>query len=617
METSAEIKTKKKGMTAQTRLILAGLCVSTVFILLAAGFATYSVSQNMNSAYKNFGQVLSKTLAIEGVEVTKDVPELAKYDALRANSISVLKSNDDIAFIVFKDNKSKVIYTSKDDYPEQAEKARITVSSPMVVKNMANSVNVGSVTVGLSGSIIDKVSTTSNTSLAIVFLLAWFVIVGIVYMNSSIITGELRKLYQGVKKISSGEFGYKLDDKEVDKEVKELYSAFNDMSEKLSRYNEQTIESLTFERNKLESVLMSIVNGVVVCDNHDKVIMVNNYAKRLLEVEEDDILNTQIQQFCDSSGEFCFADKIAQFKDTPLDDDGTPVPFNIEIDRRILKCLISPMFTRSNSYVGYILVLIDVTKDVEMDQLRSNFISNVSHELRTPVTVLRSYIDTLYNFGNDFDFNTQREFIGVMNQEIIRLNRMVNDILDFSRYEAQNIHLEKTKQDIIEIIEDAVNQVQVLAKEHDLTISIMKEPDLPQIYVNVDSISRAFMNILSNAIKYSPDGKRIKIRVERSRDGEYVEVSVEDQGPGLSEKDQKKVFDRFYRCENATHTVKGTGLGLHLVKVTVEKHHGGQVFVNSKEGEGSTFGFRLPINPPQEEEEEYIPKNQLPAESEA
>ena len=107
--------------------------------------------------------------------------------------------------------------------------------------------------------------------------------------------------------------------------------------------------------------------------------MVNNYAKRLLEVEEEDILNSQIQQFCDSSGEFCFANKITEFKVTPLDDDGAPVPFNITIDQRILKCLISPMFTRSNSYVGYIIVLIDVTKDVEMDQLRSNFISNVSH----------------------------------------------------------------------------------------------------------------------------------------------------------------------------------------------------------------------------------------------
>ena len=607
----------KKSITAQTRLIIAGLAVSTAFILCAAGFAVYSIDKNMNSAYKNFGQVLSKTLAIEGVELTKEVPQLAKYDALRSNSISILRSNSDIAFIIFKDNNSKTIYSSKDDYPDQANKARITVSSPMIVKNLSESINVGSVTVGLSGTIMDKISATSKFSISIVLLLAWLVIAGIVYMNSSIITSELRKLYQGVKKISSGEFGYKIDDKDVDKEVKELYNAFNDMSEKLSRYNEQTIESLTFERNKLESVLMSIVNGVVVCDSHDKVIMVNNHAKKLLEVNEDEIIGSQIQQFCDTSGEFCFAEKISEFKDTPIEEDGQPVPFNIEIDKRIIKCLISPMFTRSNSYVGYIIVLIDVTKDVEMDQLRSHFISNVSHELRTPVTVLRSYIDTLYNFGNDFDFNTQREFIGVMNQEIIRLNRMVNDILDFSRYESQNIRLEKSKQNIVEIIEDCINQVQVLAKEHDLTISIMKEPDLPEIYLNVDSISRALMNIVSNAIKYSPDGKRIKIRAERSRDGEYVEVSVEDQGMGIPESCQKKIFDRFYRVENATHTVKGTGLGLHLVKVTIEKHHQGQVFVSSKEGEGSTFGFRLPINLPNEEIEEYIPKNMLPAESEA
>ena len=606
----------KKNMTAQTRLIIAGLTVSTAFIFCTAGFAVYSIDKNMNSAYRSFAQVLAKTLAIEGVELTKEVPQLAKYDALRTNSMSILKSNDDIAFITFKDNKSKIIYSSKDDYPERAEGA-IWTGSPMVVKNLNETINVGSVEIGLSKQMVDRVSMTSKLSIGIVFLLAWLVILGIVYMNSSIITSELRKLYQGVKKISGGEFGYKLDDKNVDKEVKELYDAFNDMSEKLSRYNEQTIESLTFERNKLESVLMSIVNGVVVCDNHDKVIMVNNHAKKLLEVTEEDIIGTQIQQFCDTSGEFCFSEKIAEFKDTPLEDEGVPVPFNIEIDKRIIKCLISPMFTRSNSYVGYIIVLIDVTKDVEMDQLRSHFISNVSHELRTPVTVLRSYIDTLYNFGNDFDFNTQREFIGVMNQEIIRLNRMVNDILDFSRYESQNIRLEKTKQNIMEIVEDCVNQVQVLAKEHDLTISIMKEPDLPEIYLNIDSISRALMNIVSNAIKYSPDGKRIKIRVERSRDGEYVEVSVEDQGMGIPEQYLKKIFDRFFRVENATHTVKGTGLGLHLVKVTIEKHHSGQVFVHSKEGEGSTFGFRLPIRLPQEEIEEYIPKNLLPADSES
>lgn len=607
----------KHGISAQIRLIIMGLLISTIFILLTAWFAVISIDKNMNKAYKSFGQVLSKTMAIEGVEVTKEVPQLAKYDALRSNAISILKSNEDISFIIFKDNKSKIIYSSKDDYPDRTDSARVTVSSPMIVKNLNETTNVGSVEVGLSGKIIDKISVTTKTSVGFVFLLAWLVIVAIICINSSIITSQLRKLYQGVKKISTGEFGYMLDEKGTDKEVCELYTAFNDMSEKLSRYNEQTIESLTFERNKLEAVLMSIVNGVVVCDNHDKVIMVNNHAKKMLEVDEENIVGTQIQQFCDSSGEFCFSEKISEFKDTPFEDDGNPIPFNIEIGKCILKCLISPMFTRSNAYVGYIIVLIDVTKDVEIDQLRSHFISNVSHELRTPVTVLRSYIDTLYNFGNDFDFNTQREFIGVMNQEIIRLNRMVNDILDFSRYESQNIKLQKSKQNIMEIVEDCVNQVQVLAKEHDLTISIMKEPDLPEIYLNVDSISRALMNIVSNAIKYSPDGKRIKIRAERSRDGEYVEVSVEDQGPGIPEEYQKKIFDRFFRIENATHTVKGTGLGLHLVKLTIEKQHNGQVFVQSKEGEGSTFGFRLPINISKEEEEEYLPKNRLPAESEA
>lgn len=607
----------KSGMPAQTRLIIIGLLISTLFIIAIAGFALVGIDNNMNKAYKSFGQVLSKTLAIEGVELTKEIPQLAKYDTLRTNAVSILKSNDDITFIIFRDNLGKVIYSSKDDYSDRAEKSRITVSSPLIVKNLGTTTNAGSVEVGLSGEIIDKITSATKISVGIVFLIAWLIIAGIVYMNSSIITSELRKLYRGVKKISSGEFGYMLDDKGLDNEIKELYGAFNDMSEKLSRYNEQTIESLTFERNKLESILMSIVNGVVVCDNHDKVIMVNNHAKKLLEVDEENIVGTQIQQFCDSSGEFCFNEKIAEYKDTPLEEDASPLPFNIEIDKRIIKCIISPMFTRAQAYVGYIIVLIDVTKDVEMDQLRSHFISNVSHELRTPVTVLRSYIDTLYNFGNDFDFNTQREFIGVMNQEIIRLNRMVNDILDFSRYESQNIKLEKSKQNIMDIVEDCVSQVQILAKEHDLTISIMKEPDLPEIYMNVDSISRAMMNIVSNAIKYSPDGKRIKIRAERSRDGEYVEVSVEDQGPGIPEQYQKKIFDRFFRIENATHTVKGTGLGLHLVKITIEKQHNGQVFVHSKENEGSTFGFRLPINISKEEEEEYLPQNRLPVESEA
>lgn len=600
-----------KGMTAQRKLILQGFILSTILIVFIAGLAVLNIQKNLNTGYNNFGQIISKTLAIESVELTKDIPESAKAETLRAHSDSIIRSNSDIAFIEFRDANSKIIYSSKDYYYSQAQNAKISVSSPMVSKTMEGSKVIGSVMVGLSGTIIDKISTTTRTSLVFAFIVAWLAVVAIVFMDTILITRELKQLHEGVQKISSGEFGYNIECKDSSKEIQELCDAFNRMSNRLSKYNEQTMESITLERNKLEAVLMSIANGVVVCDNFDTVVLINEQGKKLLEVEDEDIINTKIHQYCDTNGELCFKEKIELFKDTPLDDmESAPLAFNIEVAQNVIRSVISPMFSRNGDYVGYIIVLIDVTKEVEMEQLRSHFISNVSHELRTPVTVLRSYIDTLYNYGNDFDFNTQKEFIGVMNQEIIRLNTMVNDILDFSRYESQNVMQEKNPENIVDIINDCVEQLKILAEERQLVFSIMIEPELPQVMLNRECITRALTNIISNAIKYSPEGKRIKIRAERSRIGEYLEVSVEDQGPGIAEEDQKKVFDRFFRVENDTHTVKGTGLGLHLVKIAIEKHHNGQVFVQSKLNEGATFGFRIPFVAV-EEVEEYIPQNNL------
>lgn len=595
----------KISLTTQNRLILLGLILSTLLIIVIAVLASYNIQQKLNEGYQNFGKIISKTLAIESVQVIKDIPDYAKYDTLKAHSQSILNSNDDIAFIEFTDNKGNIIYSSKDDFAKQAQNSKVAVGSPMIVKNLGKSYSIGSVMVGLSGNIINQISSTTRASLLFVFVVAWAVFALVILINTYLITRELRILHHGVRKISTGEFGYKIQGKGVSTEVRELFDAFNDMSTRLHLYEEQNVEQLTLEKNKLEAVLMSIANGVVVCDNFDNVVLVNNHAQNLLEVSEAEIINTKIQLYCDSNGELCFKEKIEQFKDTPLDIMETkPLAFNIEVDKRVIKAVMSPMFSRSKDYVGYIIVLIDVTKETEMDKIRGHFISNVSHELRTPVTVLRSYIDTLFNYGNDFDFNTQKEFIGVMNQEIIRLNRLVNDILDFSRLESANVKLEKKPCDVAILIENSINQMQVLAQEHNLTFSIMKEPDLPEVMLNEDSIDRVLKNLLSNAIKYSPDGKRIKIRAERSRVGEFVEVSIEDQGSGIEDKYQQKIFDRFFRIENDTHTIKGTGLGLHLVKIAIEKHHQGQVFVESKINEGSTFGFRLPINLPKEEENE-------------
>ncbi len=583
----------KVSLTTQNRLIIFGLIISTILIVAIAIFAIFNIQKKLNEGYQNFGQVISKTLAIESVEITKNLPPDKIQDTLQAHSKSILKSNNDIVFIEFRDTNGKIIFSDKNDIPSESNKPNIQVTSPMTAIGENNP--IGSVTVGLSGNIVNQIKTTTRASLLFVFMMVWIVFAFVILINTYLITRELRILRNGVKNISTGNFGYKIEGQDVSVEVKELFDAFNDMSAKLHLYEEQNIEQLTLERNKLEAVLLSIANGVVVCDDDDKVVLVNNAAQKLLEVDETQLLNTQIQQYIDTSGNYCFKDKIEQFKDTPLEEiENKPIEFNIIVDERVIKSIISPMFTRNKDYVGYIIVLIDMTKEAEMEQMRAGFISNVSHELRTPVTVLRSYIDTLYNYGNEFDYDTQKEFIGTINQEIIRLNKMVNDILDFSRIEA-NAELEKEQNNISELIYDCVNQVNVLTKEHNLHITIDNTANPPEFMFNYDGIERALTNYLSNAIKYSPENGEIKVKLEYDANNKEITVTVTDNGCGIAPEHQKKIFDRFYRVENNTHTIKGTGLGLNLVKTTIEKHHNGRVFVHSEVGKGATFGFVLPV----------------------
>lgn len=580
---------KKISMTTQNRLIILGLLVSTSMIVAIAIFAIFNIQKKLNEGYQNFGQVISKTLAIESVEITKNLSANKAKETLKAHSESILKSNNDIVFIEFRDKDGNLIFSGKSN----SQTAAVRVTSPLTISE--NETPVGAVTVGLSGSIISQIKSTTRASLLFVFMMVWVVFAFVILINTYLITRELRILQEGVKNISTGNFGCKIEGQDVSSEVRELFNAFNDMSAKLHIYEEQNIEQLTLERNKLESILMSIANGVVVCDDDDKVVLVNNHAQKLLEVDDKQILNTQIQQYIDTSGNYCFKDKIEQFKDTPLEIiEKKPIEFNITVDEKVIKSIISPMFSRSKDYVGYIIVLIDMTKEAEMEQMRAGFISNVSHELRTPVTVLRSYIDTLYNYGNEFDYETQKEFIGTINQEIIRLNRMVNDILDFSRLEA-NANMEKEQNNLSTLVDECVGQVGVLLKDHNLKINIEKRAELPEFMFNYDAIERALTNYLSNAIKYSPENGTITVGLDLNKENNQAVVTVTDEGCGISEENQKKVFNRFYRVENNTHTIKGTGLGLNLVKTTIEKHHNGKVFVHSQEGHGSTFGFTLPI----------------------
>lgn len=583
--------TKQVSLTTQNRLIISGLLLSTILIVAIAVFAIFNIQKKLNEGYQNFGQIVSKALAIECTDLIAKQTNSGKK-ILRTQADTIVEAHSDIVFIEFRNADGQLLYRTDSENKTQNNKtSNIIVSSPIIT---SQGTTVGSVTVGLSGNIISQISATTRASLLFVFSVAWIVFAFVILINTYLITRELRILHNGVQKISTGEFGYTIKDKDVSSEVKELFNSFNQMSNRLHLYEEQNIEQLTLERNKLEAVLMSIANGVVVCDNNDNVVLINNHAHKLLELDDNQDLNIKIQDYIDTEGNYCFKDKIEEFKDTPIEImENKPLEFNIQVDKRVIKSIISPMFTRNKDYVGYIIVLIDMTKEAEMDAMRSTFISNVSHELRTPVTVLRSYIDTLYNYGNEFDYDTQKEFIGTINQEIIRLQGMVNDILDFSRMEA-NANMEKSLNSIYEVVDTCVNQVQALTKERNLKIIVSKEAEIPEFLFNYDGIERALTNLLSNAIKYSPDNGEINVKLKKVPN-DNIEITVTDQGCGIAPEYQKKIFDRFYRVENNIHTVKGTGLGLHLVKQTIEKYHSGKVFVHSAVGQGSTFGIILPV----------------------
>ncbi len=586
---------KKKfsdNLTTQNKLILTALIFSTILIILIAFWAVNKIKVELDESYRSFGQLLTKTLAIQNYEIVKDINSNS-LGFVKAHVNSILSSTNDISYITFKNKAGDVIYSTIESYNKRAQKADTNISSPMLDENKKV---IGTVEVGLSADLAKGVTRTTKNSMLTVFSGVWLVFTLVILANAFLIRRELTLLHHGVKEIEQGKFGTVLDYNQASGEIKELFDAFNDMSKKLHNYEEQNIDQLTLERNKLEAVLMSIANGVVVCDNYDKISMINSAAAKILNGSENQILNTSIQDYCDSRGELCFKEKIGIFKNTPLDViEKKPLEFNINVDNRVIKSIISPMYSKMHDYLGYIIVLIDITKEAEVDRLKNDFISNVSHELRTPVTILSSYADTLYNYGAQFSYEEQKEFIGTINEEVVRLNKMVNDILDFSKIQS-DIELEMEKQDLCTTIEKISHSHKVLADEKGISISFIKEENLPLVSYNTQSIERVMSNLITNAIKYSPNNSRVKIRAEIASNPDYIEVTVQDNGIGIAPEHQKMIFERFYRIENQVHTIKGTGLGLHLVKVAIEKHHKGRVFVHSKVGEGSTFGFWLPLD---------------------
>jgi signal transduction histidine kinase len=252
----------------------------------------------------------------------------------------------------------------------------------------------------------------------------------------------------------------------------------------------------------------------------------------------------------------------------------------------------TPMFSSGGGYSGMVFVLHDVTKDKEIDKMKSDFVSNVSHELRTPLTSIKSFSELILDDLDAMDIEIQKRFLGIIRDEAERLTRLISDILDLQKIQTNNIKWHVENVELSQVIENSMLTFSELAKTKRLHLSCETQGDLPLVYGDRDRLQQVLINLISNAIKFSKENGQIKMQAKEIPEG--VLLSVSDNGIGIPVDKRERVFERFYQVDgSATKERGGTGLGLAISKEIIE-HHGGRIWVESKVGEGCTFSFVIP-----------------------
>lgn len=296
----------------------------------------------------------------------------------------------------------------------------------------------------------------------------------------------------------------------------------------------------------------------------------------------------------------CFMCEVYLRNSRYLEEAGMSVVKEITISepaQRILKLKTNPVIDSSGAYVGCVTSLHDVTAEREINQMKNEFVSTVSHELRTPLTSIKGYVDLILD-GEAGEINEiQQEFLTIVKQNSDRLVALINDLLDISRIESGRIHLKIQPLDISEIVQGAVETFRTVAETAGIKLNMKLAKSAQLAAGDRDRVGQVVMNLLSNAIKYSPGGGTVTVQTRR-RDGQ-VAVSVTDEGIGISTEDQEHLFEKFYRVDSSlTREIGGSGLGLSICKTIIELL-GGQIWVKSTPGKGSTFSFSLPVAPPE------------------
>jgi two-component system, OmpR family, sensor histidine kinase VicK len=370
-------------------------------------------------------------------------------------------------------------------------------------------------------------------------------------------------------------------------EIGQLALTFNNLTKKLQEA-QATTEG---ERRKLSSVLSYMTDGVIATDRKGRVILINDPAAKLLNVSRETVLSHSIVSLLGLEDHYSFEDLLEQQDSLILD-------FSTKSKHYVLRANFSVIQKETGFVNGLITVLHDITEQEKIDMERREFVANVSHELRTPLTTMRSYLEALAE-GAWQDKDIAPKFLEVTQTETERMIRLVTDLLQLSKMDSKDYLLSKEWVNFIPFFHRIIDRFE-LTKNQNVSFS-RKLPDFT-IFVEIDEdkMTQVLDNIISNALKYSPEGGQVTFTVEEQLG--FIIVSISDEGMGIPSENLEKIFERFYRVDKArTRKLGGTGLGLAIAKEMVNAH-GGDIWAVSEEGKGTVISFSLPYEHSEEDD---------------
>lgn len=621
--------------TLQTKLMAIATFVVSLFMSSLTFWAVNSIQQDAQINDTRFGRDLGLLLASNVAPLVAEdkLTEVAQFSARFFNSTSSVR------YIIYANEEGHIFFGipySQDEVKnsltiqrklELPEEYQPEIQTPVVRQHLTPDGKVTDVFVPLlseknkylgvlaiginpNPTVVASSNLTRDVTIA-VFISIWaMVILGGVF-NALTITQPIKELLLGVKNIATGNFKQRIN-LPLGGELGELILSFNDMAERLEKFEEQNIEELTAEKAKLETLVSTIADGAILLDSQLKLILVNTTARRMFHWEETHIIGENLLEYLPSEVTQQLHEplkNISQGDHTEEEKENhnilpTRGEFTISLNppyQNTFRILLTQVLDQNRENIkGIVMTVQDITKEVELNEAKSQFISNVSHELRTPLFNIKSFIETLFEYGDELTEAEKLEFLQTANNETDRLTRLVNDVLDLSRLESSRSY-EFTPLDLGQPIEQTLRTYQLNAKDKNIKLVQDIEPSLPAIWGHYDLLLQVFTNLVGNALKFTLEEGTVTIKAyavqanpENSQEYSHVRVEIIDTGIGIAPEDQETIFHRFFRVENRVHTLEGTGLGLSIVKNIADKHNT-RIHLISAEGVGTTFWFDLQI----------------------